>query len=275
MPWREKPLKAHYRDAVDYYLFVDESGEHIIENFDTTKPYFTVSAVMISKENYPHQKHLVDALKEKYWENGQFKEKGKYVKKVCFVSRQIRRRQGAFSKHYLSDAQYEDFLKELTELMAELDYIVIAASIDKEKLVSKYIHPEQPYNLAMEFILERFSRYLHTHNATGLIMMEARGKREDGALHQLFLEFYNNGTRFFGSRYIQKTITGGFYFNTKWKKESKDLDTFYGLELADLTAHPIGHFVQTEEKSRPFNTFEKKFLGYEKYWGKGLKVFPT
>lgn len=97
MPWRKKPLTAHYRDAVDYYLFVDESGEHIIENFDTSKPFFTVSAVMISKESYPHQKSLMDTLKAKYWENGQFKEKGKYLKKVCFVSRQIRRRQGGMT----------------------------------------------------------------------------------------------------------------------------------------------------------------------------------
>lgn len=274
MPWKLKPLIAHYRDPVDYYLFVDESGEHIIENFDTSRPFFTVSAVMISKSMYDEQKVAINALKEKYWEGGLFKEKNRHTKKVCFVSRQIRRRQDAFSKHYLNDDQYENFLQDLTVLMSTLDYTIIAASIDKVKLVSKYTNPIEPYHLAMEFIVERFSRLLHTRNATGLIMMESRGKREDGSLHQLFLEFYNNGTRFFGSRYIQKTITGGFYFNGKWNKERNNLETFYGLELADLTAHPIGHFVQNKQKTRPFATFEKKFLGFEDYWGKGLKVFP-
>ncbi len=274
MPWKLKPLNAHYRDPVDYYLFVDESGEHIIENFDTSRPFFTVSAVMISKSMYDEQKVAINALKEKYWEGGLFKEKNRHTKKVCFVSRQIRRRQGAFSKHYLNDEQYENFLQDLTVLMNTLDYTIIAASIDKVKLVSKYTNPIEPYHLAMEFIVERFSRLLHTQNATGLIMMESRGKREDGSLHQLFLEFYNKGTRFFGSRYIQKTITGGFYFNGKWNKERNNLETFYGLELADLTAHPIGHFVQSREKTRPFETFEKKFLGFKDYWGKGLKIFP-
>ena len=274
MPWKVKPLQVHQRDPVDYYLFVDESGEHIIENFDQSRPYFTVSAVMISNVKYAEQKDAINTLKAKYWTDGVFKEKNKHSKKVCFVSRQIRRRQGAFSKHYLNDEQYECFLEDLTVLMSTLDYTVIAASIDKVKLVSKYMNPTEPYHLAMEFIVERFSRFLHTKNATGLIMMESRGKREDGSLHQLFLEFYNNGTRYFGNKYIQKTITGGFYFNGKWNKECNNLETFYGLELADLTAHPIGHFVQNKEKTRPFETFETKFLGYEDYLGKGLKVFP-
>lgn len=274
MPWKQRPLQAHYRDPVDYYLFVDESGEHIIENFDRTRPFFTVSAVMISKDQYNMQKSAINALKEKYWNEGLFKVKNKHSKKVCFVSRDIRRRQGAFSKHYLNDKTYENFLSDLTDLMRSLDYTVIAASIDKVKLVSKYTNPKEPYDLAMEFIVERFSRYLHTHNSTGLIMMESRGKKEDGALHQLFLELYNNGTRFYSSRYIQKTIVGGFYFNSKWNRAKGSLETYYGLELADLTAHPIGHFVQNQEKTRPFQTFEEKFLGFEDYLGKGLKIFP-
>lgn len=274
MPWKSKPLQTHQRQNVDYYLFVDESGEHIIDNFDTTRPFFTVSAVMLSEKSYAKQKKAMNVLKEKYWDKGMYKEKQKHLKKVCFVSRQIRRRQGAFSKHYLNDEQYEAFIEDLTVLMGTIEYKIIASSIDKVKLVSKYITPTEPYHLAMEFIIERFARFLHTNNATGLIMMESRGKKEDGSLHQLFLELYNNGTRFFGSRYIQKTITGGFYFNGKWNKQLNGLETFYGLELADLTAHPIGHFAQSHEKSRPFETFEKKFLGFEKYMGKGLKIFP-
>ncbi|VVH64256.1 hypothetical protein BSPLISOX_2717, partial [uncultured Gammaproteobacteria bacterium] len=46
------------------------------------------------------------------------------------------------------------------------------------------------------------------------------------------------------------------------------------LEMADLIAHPIGHFVNTEVKSRPFSVFESKFIGYKQYMGKGLKIFP-
>lgn len=55
------------------------------------------------------------------------------------------------------------------------------------------------------------------------------------------------------------------------KKGNMDF-TFIGLELANLTAHPIGHFVQTGEKSRPFQAFESKFLGVKDYVRKGLKV---
>ena len=158
--------------------------------------------------------------------------------------------------------------------MSTQNYFIIASSINKEKLVSQYSNPKEPYDLAMEFIIERFSRFLQNQNATGLVMMEARGKKEDGKLHKLFLELYNQGTTFTSHKVIQKTIIGGFYFNGKWNKEKGNLDTFIGLELADLTAHPIGHFVQTGEKSRPFQAFESKFLGFKDYVGKGLKVFP-
>lgn len=274
MPWKNRPLEIYQREDVDYYLFVDESGEHIIENFDTSKPYFTVSSVIIKKDDYNAIRENIDKLKNKYWTKGVFREKNKYLKKVCFVNRQIRRKQNAFSRHYLNDVKYNAFLEDLTIFMSKQNYKIIASSIDKKRLVTKYSKPVEPYHLAMEFIVERFARFLKTNNATGLIMMESRGKREDGSLHELFLEFFNDGTRYFSSSYIQKTITGGFYFNGKWNKEKDCMDTFFGLEMADLVAHPIGHFVQTGEKSKPFKAFESKFLGFDNYVGKGLKVFP-
>lgn len=274
MPWKQRPLEIYQRENVDYYLFVDESGEHIIENFDTSKPYFTVAGVLIKKDDYNTIKENINQLKNKYWQEGTFKEKNKYLKKVCFVNRQIRRKQNAFSHHYLDEQKYHAFLEDITTFMAEQEYKIIASSIDKQRLVTKYSNPTEPYQLAMEFIVERFARFLKTNNATGLIMLESRGTREDGNLLKRFLEFFDNGTRYFSSNYVQKTITGGFYFNGKWNKEKNNLDTFCGLEMADLVAHPIGHFVQTGQKSRPFTAFESKFLGFENYMGKGLKVFP-
>ena len=204
MPWKHRPLEIYQGENVDYYLFVDESGEHIIENFDTSKPYFTVSGIIIKKDDYNIIKENMNILKNKYWKNGTFKEKNKYLKKVCFVNRQIRRKQNAFSHHYLTDETYSHFLEDLTVFMSNQRYKIIASSIDKQKLVTKYSNPTEPYHLAMEFIVERFARFLKTKNATGLIMMESRGKKEDGSLHRLFLEFFNDGTRFFSHNYIQK-----------------------------------------------------------------------
>jgi len=271
MPWKTKAIEIKQRPNVDYYFFVDESGEHILKNFDTQRPVFTVAGVLISKEEYDHIKKEINELKLKYWKDGKYKDK-KIIKKVCLISRSIRRRQKAFSKHYLDDVQYDDFINDLSLLMQKLKFNIISACINKTKLVTQYTTPTEPYALAMEFIIERLSRYLNIEKKTALIMMEARGKKEDGFLHQEFLSFFNNGTGYLSSKIIQRTITGGFYFNTKWKDENKD--TYIGLELADLIAHPIGHFALKDEKTKPFKVIEEKFIGYENYIGKGLKIFP-
>jgi hypothetical protein len=49
MPWKEKPSEIYQtgRD-VDYYLFVDESGTHVMSHISNSNPFFTVSAVLLS-----------------------------------------------------------------------------------------------------------------------------------------------------------------------------------------------------------------------------------
>ena len=271
MPWRNKAIEIIQRPNVDYYLFIDESGEHILKNFDPVRPVFTVAGVLISKDDYSAIKDAINSLKLKYWEDAKYRDKTTF-KQVCFINRAIRRRQKAFSKYYLDDAAYEVFIDDLSALIEGLNFQIIAACIDKQKLVSKYTNPFEPYNLAMEFIIERYSRFLHTNRKTGSVILEARGKREDGLLHQQLLSFYNNGTRYISNRVIQKSIKGGFYFNKKWQDGYEN--TYVGLELADLVAHPIGHFVLKNEKSKAFQVIEEKFLGYKNYEGKGLKIFP-
>lgn len=271
MPWKNRAIEITQRPDVDYYFFVDESGEHILKNFDTTRPVFTVAGVLISKEKYSTIKEDIELLKLKYWKNGTYRDKNS-MKKVCLISRAIRRRQKAFSRHYLNDKEYENFIGDLSVLMEKLEFNIISSCIDKTELVKQYKNPTEPYALAMEFIVERLSRFLDIENKTAFIMMEARGRKEDGFLHQVFLRFFNNGTGYLSSRVIQRTITNGFYFNTKWKDDNND--TYIGLELADLIAHPIGHFALKSEKTKPFKVIENKFLGYKNYIGKGLKIFP-
>jgi hypothetical protein len=244
-----------------------------MSHISNSNPFFTVSAVLLSCNNYIKSKDAINKLKNKYWDKGLYKQHNKLEKKVCFVSRQIRRKQNAFSSHYLGE-RYDNFIDDLTQLMGQLDYGILACSINKQKLISQYATPEDPYCLSMKFIVERFARFLNNKGATGLIMMESRGDKEDGILHSMFLNSYNKGTEFISSKVIQRTIVGGFWFNQKWNLSKGSQETFPGLEMADLIAHPIGHFVNTEVKSRPFSVFESKFIGYKQYMGKGLKIFP-
>ena len=272
MPWKSKPLITYTNNDVDYYLFVDESGDHVLSNINSKNDIFTVAGVVIEKNDYLKIEEEIDVLKNRYWDNGTFSPKQNSIKKVCFVSRDIRKRQKAFSKYYLNDVVYESFIDELTMLMKNIKYKIIASSISKSDFLKQNTDASELYHEAMEFIVDKFVRFLHTKNCTGLIMMEARGKKEDAKLHQYFLNIYNNGLDNLSSTVLKKTLTGGFYFNGKWNKNKDNLETFCGLELADLVAHPIGHYRKTDEKSRPFNAFESKFLGYKKYLGIGLRV---
>ncbi len=272
MPWKNCPVDIQKRPSgIDYYLFVDESGEHILENFDKTRPVFTVAGVLINNFEYNKIKYEADIIKERYWKDGEYTEKG-IRKKTCFINRAIRRRQRAFSKHYLNDLNYNSFIYDLSKFIENAQFNIIASCIDKEKLIKTYKYPFEPYTLSMEFIIERLCKFLHQRHATGLVMMESRGKKEDSFLHQKFLEIYNKGTGYISSKVIRKTLTGGFYFNKKWYDDYND--SYIGLELADLVAHPIGHFSLTGEKSKAFNVIESKFLGYPTYKGVGLKIFP-
>lgn len=264
MPWKNKPLVVYINDDVDYYLFVDESGDHILNNINTNNDIFTVAGVVIEKNNYLKIEEEINTLKNKYWDNGNFTPKQNIVKKVCFVSRDIRKEQKAFSRYYLSNIQYANFINELTILMKKLEYKIIASSINKNEFIKQNTNSSELYHIAMEFLVDKFVRYLHTKNSTGLIMMEARGKKEDAKLHQYFLEVYNNGLDNLSSKIVQKTLLGGFYFNGKWNIQKNNLDTFCGLEIADLVAHPLGHYVKTNEKSRPYSAFEDKILWHKK-----------
>lgn len=271
MAWKNGAIEITQRPDVDYYFFVDESGEHMLKNFDNTRPVFTVAGVLISKEEYDNIKNDFNLLKLKYWKNGQYKEKNS-IKKVCLISRAIRRRQRAFSKYYLDEEQYKKFISDLSILIEKSKFNIISACIDKNKLVNQYKYPKEPYSLAMEFIVERLCKFLNSKKSTAFVMMESRGKKEDGLLHQKFLSFFNNGTEYLSYRIVQRVLPGGFYFNPKWQDNNQD--TYIGLELADLIAYPIGHFALKKEKRRSFKIFESKFLGYKNYIGRGLKIFP-
>lgn len=48
-----------------------------------------------------------------------------------------------------------------------------------------------------------------------------------------------------------------------------------GLQIADLTAHPIGrHYINPTQKNRSYEILEEKFYRFPGHMGKGLKIFP-
>lgn len=240
----------------DYIIYVDESGDHSLESIDPEYPIFVLSFCIFRKEEYAHK--VTPAIRQL-----KFATFGHDM--VVLHESEIRRKKGAFSR--LSKEPREDFLNQLTDIIESATFKIVSIVIDKKGLRARYYQPSHPYHLALEFGLERIYRFLLTQGdeiATTYVVCEARGQKEDAELE---LEFRRicDGANFFGKPLPFDLIVAD-------KKTNSE-----GLQLADLTARPIGLSVlRPEQKNRAFDVLRDKFytnkLGITN--GNGIKVFP-
>ena len=275
--WTNKPTKISiWNSDIDYVMFVDENGNSDIKDIlkrisknqeiDINNNFFTITGVIFTKQQYITAKNKLNELKLKYWNNGTYLYKENY-KKVCFHSREIRRREGAFDKKLIN---YDSFIIELSNLIDELNYKIISITINKKDYILKH-YQFNVYNTAMCFLLQRYI-YAIPYNCNGLVMLEARGKDEDYILlNEMKHIIFETGIKDISSEELKKKI-GGIYFNPKWTNLYDN--TFSGLEIADLSSYPIHKFIRNKNKDKAFLVLEKKIDRYPNYMNKGIKIFP-
>lgn len=240
----------------DYLVFVDESGDHSLETIDPDFPLFALSFCVIRKDIYSD--FLTPRVRKL-----KFATFGHDM--VVLHEHDIRKKKGAFAK--LGKEARETFLNELTELIQQTDFTLVAVVIDKRKLKSRYSTPEHPYHLAMGFGLERIHGFLKARGQDDrltYLVCEARGPKEDKDLE---LEF-------------RRQCSGGNYKGEKLpfdiiiadKKTNSE-----GLQMADLTARPIAlSYLRPEQPNRTKEVLEGKFYRSPSgsKMGYGLKCFP-
>lgn len=273
MLWRNRAIEVHKIPDVDYFLFLDESGEPDLTNFDEGKPVFSVCGVIVQAEEYAAIKRRINAFKESYWENGIFFN-GSGYDKVVFRSRDIRRRRGAFSSRSFNDERYSGFIDELCGMISGLPFELIGSAVDKRTYVIDEQEAKNNANLpTFTFILERFTNLLNSRKKRGLIVTRSRGTREDAFFSELFLRMFNKGTGEISSKVFRRTIVPEIYFDTGQNSENENIDSFIGLEIANLCAYPIGNYIVNGDKLKAFQSLETKFSEYPHYGEKGLKIF--
>jgi hypothetical protein len=234
----------------DYVVYVDESGDHSLKNINSRYPVFALSFCIFKKNNY---------LKTvEQFQNFKFKHFGHDI--VILHENEIRRDRGIFSKFKTKDTKNK-FIAELTGIIKQQDFTIIATVIDKKALTKKYANAHNPYNIAMKFCLERLDKFLadevkndeQTH-----IIFEQRGKQEDSELE---LEF--------------RRVCDDNFFNFNIVMANKQSNST-GLQLADLTARPIGiNYMRPEQTNKAFEVIEQKFRKVDGIYKKfGLKMFP-
>jgi hypothetical protein len=240
----------------DHIIYADESGDHGLESIDSSYPVFVLAFCIVKKMDYSRTvvSSLTD-LKFKYFGHDM----------VIFHSREIRKSAGDFTILQNGGVRTA-FLTDLSGFVAASPFTLVAAIIDKANLIQQYIHPSNPYELAMRFCLERSYAFLRDKGdaqRTTHLVCESRGKKEDDELE---LEF--------------RRICAG---SNKWGVLPFDLVfagkacNSPGLQLADLVAYPIGRAVVSGSEASPaYQALLPKFRTSP--WGKvdvwGRKVFP-
>lgn len=245
-------------ESSDYIVFVDESGDHGLASIERTYPVFVLAFCIFEKGHYATV--VLPAVTE-------FKFRHFGHDQVVLHERDIRKDTGPFAQ--LRDPGVKTaFLDELTGLIDSFEMTVIASVVRKDRLIDRYHFPENPYEIALGFGLERTYRWLAAHAAVDAptpVILEMRGKREDDALE---LEF---------RRVCDRQNYGGLALTLQGLFVPKAANV-PGLQLADLVARPIGrHVLDPAQPNRAYDVIEKKFRRSPggKLEGWGLKVFPA
>jgi hypothetical protein len=236
-----------------YIVYVDESGDHGPVSPDY--PIFVLAFCIFDKDAYAAQ--VTPAMQR-------FKFRHFGHDTAVMHEREIRKARPPFG--FLMDARRrEAFQQDLSDLVRDAPFKLIAAVIDKKKLHAQYSEPDNPYHLALQFGLERIEMFRRSERDQGRlhIVFEARGKNEDEDLelqfHRVCRDNRTDAQLDYEPLFVKKQVN------------------HCGLQLADLIARPIGlHYLRPDQPNRAHDVISTKYRrspsGEERGWG--LKCFP-
>ena len=241
----------------DYIIYVDESGDHGLTNIDPQYPIFVLTFCIFNKEEYATKvSPVIQRIKFKHFGHDN----------VVFHEHEIRKQSKQFG--FLTDAtKREEFMNDLSGLIKDAPMTIIAAVIRKDALVRRYIEPHNPYEIALQFCMERAFKHLGDLGQTDRkthIVLEARGKDENNQLELEFRRILDNGV-FRGRKPC---------FDIQFAPKARNLG---GLQLADLTARPIGiRVLRPTQANRAYDTINAKLRKGKngEVSGFGIKEFP-
>ena len=223
----------------NFIVYVDESGDHNLILSDPEFSVFVLTFCIFRKEDYIGQ--TVPAL-----QRIKFRHFGHDM--VVFHEREIRKATGCF-RFLTDDGLRKGFMTDLNDWVDQSPFAIIAVVIRKAEFSQKHVAGHNPYHFAMQLGLERVEKYLRRREPQERlthVVFEARGKREDDELE---LEFRRvcDGQNFRKNKLAFQIVVAAKQINST------------GLQLADLTARPIGrHIMNPAQTNRAFEIIEKK-----------------
>ncbi|MES2975434.1 MAG: DUF3800 domain-containing protein [Pseudomonadota bacterium] len=222
-------------------VFVDESGDHSLTSIDPAYPVFVLSFCVFERDCYISK--LTPAMRAL-----KFRTFGHDL--PILHESDIRNRRGAFSN--LGKEAREGFMASLTELIDQCDFTLIPVVVDKRTFSVRDRHMQlaHPYHLAMQFGLEQLNEFLAYKGVPAaqrtFIICEARGKKEDAELELAFRRVCDGDNRY-GQILPFDIVIADKRTNCE------------GLQLADLTARPVGlSVVRPAQNNRAFGVLSNK-----------------
>ncbi|NOG54597.1 MAG: DUF3800 domain-containing protein [Planctomycetes bacterium] len=242
----------------EYIGFLDECGDHGLVTIDRDFPLFLLSLVVVRRSCYVDRiVPEVTNLKLRFWDH----------EGVNLHSRDIRKAQGPF--HILHDPRVKQaFQTRLSHLMRVLPFSLFVAGIRKDRLRVEYRSPENPYTLALTFILERVIAWMEQGSVHELpLMAESRGRNEDNELKAAFHTLVHEGTSSVTQARFRKRA-----FPVQFHDKRKNIA---GIQLADLCAYPSArHMLDKGSQNRAFEIV-KHHLYMNDGQTVGWKEFPA
>ena len=241
----------------DYIIYVDESGDHGLQPLDPEYPVFVLDFCIFRKDHYANV--VVPGMQA-----FKFEFFGHDI--AILHEHSIRRLIPPFT-FLRSIKKRQLFMDGLNSLVSRSEFTIIGAVIKKGQLARTRTVPDNPYETALSFCMEGAWRFLLDHGQqerTTHIVVEGRGAREDRELGTAFRRIKD------GANGIGEMPGFEIFFANKKTNST-------GLQLADLTARPIGrHILDPLQPNRAWDIIEPKLYrappGGED--GFGLKVFP-
>lgn len=242
----------------DYVIYADESGDHSLTHIDAGYPVFVLCLCIFQKSTYIRSVvPRIQQLKFKWFGHDA----------VILHEKEIRKRERPFE--FLNNAEYQaQFIDDLSDILRKADMRIVAAAIDKRRLVSEQLFHENPYHVALSFCMEKLMQFMARASQlekTTHFIFEKRGQKEDNDLELEFRRICDghNATR-------RKLPNFEIKFLDKKANSS-------GMQLADLTARPIGlHVIRPQQANRAYDIIQQKLIrsGSDSPTARGLKIFP-
>ena len=150
-----------------YTAFIDESGDHGMQNIDPEPPMFALTAVVYRDGDYLAKIENVGRSKLKFWPH----------EGAVFHAYEIKKKLGHFS--ICTDRAVQERLREeLCDMFKRSRAKVIAAVINKARHAAQYVDPIDPYQLTVQFVLERI--FMMTGAGTKIVFeILGKGRKSD------------------------------------------------------------------------------------------------